>query len=288
MPRLALPRGKKNKGTYGKKRNLFSYWQAILMSFYSVDLYVDVKHRWRGFGAIYLALVMALAALPWSIKVGVEKYNYYHQVLIPTLKKMPTLDIYKGELVFKKEQPYFLNNPVTHKPLVIIDTTGKIKDLPNKKYPSAALLFSKYAIVSQFGNMPPYVQKLDKDITAKISSKLIIPMFERLKNLFFTTFYPMVMMLWFGMAFGFLIVISFLLKMFSVAVLRYEITYRNALRLAAVSMTPMIFTFMIFAVLHLQGHGEGVLLFVIWFGYYIFAIRSNKFAAKHPLIIEES
>ena len=285
MARLSLPIGKKHKPEYGKQKNLFGYLQAIFMSFYSVDLYVDVRHRWRGFGAVYLVCVMAVVTLPWSISTGIEQYNYYNEVLIPTIKKMPTLDINDGALDFHDKQPFFINNPITKNPLLIIDTTGKVKDLPNKKYPDAVLLFTKYAIISQFGNMPPSVQKIKEELTGKVPSDAVITMFQRLKTIYFSAFYPMMMMLWFGVIFGFLGVIAFLLKMFSVSVMRYEISYKIALRLACVSFTPMAFLFVVFLFMDIKGRPVGFLLFLLWLGYFIFAIRSNKYAAKHPIVL---
>lgn len=282
IPRL--PRGK-DSVKHQKINNLYSYWQAFVMSFYSMDIYVDVRHRWRGFGAIYVLLVMAIISLPLSIKIIYEKHNYYYQVMLPIIKKLPDLKLVEGELVFNKSQPYFMNSPVSHQPVVIIDTTGKVTDLPNSNYPEAALLFTKHAMISRFGQMPPSIEKYQKDMSVNIEPTMLIPLFDRLKTIFVYAFYPSMMMFWYGVFYSFLCIIAFLFKMFSVILLKYEINYKNALRLASVSSTPMLVLSVIFAFLGIQSKSAGWTIVGCWLAYFIFAIRANKLAAKHPVLV---
>lgn len=285
MAKLRLPKGKNKSPEYGQQKNLYSYLQAIYMSFYSVDIYVDVRHRWRGVGALYVLLVMSIVTLPGAIKLGYTTYEYYHQVLVPTLKKVPILEINKGELTFDKPQPFFINSPKANSTLVIIDTTGKIKNLPNANYPQVSLLLTKYAMISQFGNIPPMIEKYDKNLTAKVKPMMLLPIFERLKDVFLYSLYPSMVMMWFGIAIGFFGVFAFILKMFSVILMKYELSYKLALRLACVSSTPMILGFAICTFWQMQGGAVGTFLLMVWLGYFIFAVRSNKYAAKHPKII---
>jgi hypothetical protein len=92
-------------------------------------------------------------------------------------------------------------------------------------------------------------------------------------------------MLCYGLFYSILAVLAFILKMFSKVLLKYDINYVQALRISAVSSTPMILSFVLAYALGWETQSFRWTFFLIFWGYFIFAIRSNKFAARYPLII---
>ncbi len=285
MSQAALPKGENTEPQFYKQKKLYSYLQALLMSFFSVDIYVDVRHRWKGFGALYLLSTVAILTVPLALFVGLDKYNYYNDVLMPSLKKLPSMEVIKGELQFNKKSPFFINNPKTNKPIIIIDTSGKITELNNKSYPSASLLITKYSMVSRFEDTPATMEKFAKELNGKISQQSIIPMFENLKFIVFNALYPSLTMLLYGMLLSIIAILAFIMKVFARILLKYKINFKQSMRIACVSSTPMITLFIISTMFQLHGKPMQWIMFFCFWGYYIFAIRSNKFAARHPLIV---
>ncbi|HEL8434089.1 TPA: hypothetical protein U0D75_002421, partial [Legionella pneumophila] len=70
---------------------IYSYWQALYMSFYSKRLFVDVGKRWRGIGLIYLLLVVAICSIPFSIRIASDFNKTFNQQIIQPLLQLPTV-----------------------------------------------------------------------------------------------------------------------------------------------------------------------------------------------------
>lgn len=285
MDRKALPKGTGLGYGHLPQKRIYGYFQAIFMSFYSVEIYVDVRHRWKGFGALYCFLLIAILTLPWALYWGLEGNKFYNNIFLPSLAKLPVLKIEKGELLYPANKRFIIKHPETQKAMIIIDTSGALTNLPNETYPDATLLFTRYALITKYGKAPTDVERYGADMTGEVDGATLKPLFDYLRKTFLIMLYPNLAMLWFGLYFSILAVLSFILKMFSVILMKYRITYKEALRLAIVSATPML-------CLHMLGYAFGLdmptfrwTFFFIFWGYFIFAIRSNKFAARYPLII---
>ncbi len=121
------------------------------MSFYSGRLYVDVAKRWKGFGILYLLLVMSVATIPLSIRLIYDFNDYLNQNMIIPINKLPQLVIQNGEVQFNKPMPYLIKND-KGQVVDIIDTTGKITSFTDN-YPNAVFLLLKNKIVTR---MPPF------------------------------------------------------------------------------------------------------------------------------------
>lgn len=285
MFRKALPKGRSLPTDYGKKKRLFTYFQAIFLSFYSADLYVDVRHRWRGVGALYLLLLSAILTLPWSIKLLYEQAEYYQHVLLPAFKKLPTLKIENGTVQFDKPEPYMINDPKTGKPLIIIDTTGKIADISQDSYPSAVMLFSKHSMTTRLEYLPPYTQVLSEKLEGEINAKGVLNILEWGKKIFVYSIYPTCFMVFFSAIYTLFCMFAFVMSMFSKILLKYDINYFDTLRLIAVSSTPELFIIILSKIINWEPPSLGILLFCLFWGYFILAIRANKYASKHLIVL---
>ncbi len=285
MKYKALPKGKPFEFDYSKQKRLYGYFQTILMSFYSVNIYVDVRHRWKGFGALYCLLLISLLSIPWAGYLAVKGENFYQEIFKPSLEKLPILTINEGELLYSPKKVFIVNNPKTNKAMILIDTSGRVTNLPNKAYPELAVLFTRYAMITKYGQSPVEVQRYGKDMTGDIDQETLKPFFEDLRFMFLAMLYPNLMMLCYGLFYSILAVFAFILKMFSIMLLKHKLNYKQALRLVSVSSTPMMIGFAVSFALGWQASAARWTFFCVFWGYYIFAIRSNKFAARYPLIV---
>ena len=165
MKQAALPKGKDFDFDYSKQKKLYSYFQAILMSLYSVNIYVDVRHRWKGFGFLYILFLTAMVILPFSAYLCIKGDSFYKEILIPSLERLPVMDVNKGVLSIKEKSPFIINNNKTNKPLIIVDTSGEQTQLPSERYPEAVVLITKYTIITKYNKAPADVTKFDIDMT---------------------------------------------------------------------------------------------------------------------------
>lgn len=285
MVQKALPQGDKYHYGNFKQKRIYTYLQALVMSFYSVNIYVDVRHRWKGLGMLYCLLLMAIITLPWAVYLANKGDGFYQEVFLPSLSKIPVLNIQNGELLYSPKKRFIINHPKTKKPLIIIDTSGEITELPNKLYPDATVLFTRYAMITKYGKSPTNVERYGTDINGEIDSETLKPFFEHLRSVFLMMIYPNLTTLIFGLYYSMLAVLAFVMKMFSKILMKYDITYKEALRLSVVSSTPMITTFVTTYATGVEMESFRWMFFVIYWLYFIFAIRSNKYAARHPLVI---
>ena len=179
-----LPKGGSDLKGYGKKKRLFGYFQALYMSFYSVDLYVDVRHRWRGMGLMYCLLVSLIFTLPWSIKILNDQSHFYYDELLPAVQALPELTIKEGVISSDLPQPYIIYNAKTKKPFIVIDTSGQISDITEDYYPSVVMLISKNALSVRLALMPTYTQLLAEKTNGKITASAMLHLLGWAKVIF--------------------------------------------------------------------------------------------------------
>lgn len=281
----ALPKGEPSIPEYGKQKRLYGYLSAFFMSFYSVDIYVDVRHRWRGFAALYLLLMLCIISIPNAIETHNKVSKYVNGVIKPAIDKFPSIEIVDGEVIFPQKKPFIIRNPQTNDALIIIDTTGKVIDVPSKEYPHLVLLISKYSMTTKFGAAPASTDVFQRGISEKLTHEELEKTFQILKKLYLYAFYPCMVAFWFGMIFSGLCFFSFIYKMFSIILLHYKLTFAQALRLTIVTFTAPAVLANIFVLFNMKNFVVAASVMGIWFGYFLFAIRSNKYAAKYPLVI---
>ena len=273
-----LPKGKSKPVL--RDVNVYTYFQALYMSFYSRLLYIDVKHRWRGFGALYLLLLCAFLCVPWSATIIVKQYHYYNTVIEPSISQLPKIEIKKGDFVFDKKMPYVINDKMDKKPRIIIDTSGTIKTLDDGKYPDVFMLLTKTSIVTRIGTMPQTTQDLEKNLNGVMTPKEFMSLADKAKLLFAVTLYPTMVLSIFSGIFMVLLIYAFLAMFFSKMLYNYDLNYIESIRLCCVAVTPM--TLILYVLYESGWHSQklGLLLFCTLGFYYFYGLRANKRAAK--------
>jgi len=156
--------------------------QALALSFYSRNLYVDVARNWSGIGIRYLLLLLTLAwailTFMWSIYLSKFNIDDLSNSLTNSifvydnlsaedninrdfniLKQMPLLRFRRNLLTMEspefdkvpkavkpKPKPYLIKDPVSNNDLIIIDTSGTYKNLKGQK---AKVLITEKQIVTK-------------------------------------------------------------------------------------------------------------------------------------------
>ena len=267
----------------------YRYWNALYLSFYSKNLYVDVGKRWRGFGLAYLLLVISLFSIPLAVKLGFIFNQTLEDQMMEPLRKVPLLYIQKGRLSFDEPMPYMIKNK-QGQIVLIIDTTGKVNQIDNL-YPNLNILINKEKIYFKmltpvFFNSTntiqsqgiPLEQSFDKNVSMVFDGKKIVTdkSILALKYISACLIYPIVVAVLFGIFFSMMLVIALLGQLFASVFFSFRITYKVACRLLTVSSTPMFLFLIGTLTLDLMFAWTGVILIVLMLIYYSLALSFLK------------
>lgn len=264
----------------------FSVWKAVVFSFFSKALYQDVWKNWKGVGFAYLFLVLVFVSVPRAVRIHGLVGKEVAKGSKDFFKEIPAFKIEKGVFSVAVKQPYY--SPNRSKPVVVIDTTGKINSLTqvswDEKAESVMLVTADKLMMrqmrlgvpdekmfefSQLGSLAVNNQKLEEWTQgfAKWAGFLVYP-FVVLG--YFV--YGIVAMMFYG-----------LIGLGIARLLKLTLNYESAMRLSAVSHTPAM---LLAAVLFFLGVDMPAGFFVflaISTAFLFFSIKSNA-AAVPPLV----
>lgn len=268
---------------------LYNYFEALYMSFYSPELYVDVSKRWRGLGLLYLLLLLAILCIPLSIQ-GIQNFNkYFEEELIGPLRSLPTLYIRNGEVSLDYPEPYFVNNK-RGEPVIMIDTKYTQDDFP-EKYPTLNFIITKNRMMFRTpdpsGAMNPksnvsgksiYVQDIDPNVNEVFSGKTWVENtgILKLKIIGMVLVYPMMVFGFFGRLLVFLLALALLGQLFARVFHNTRLKFTESSRLLAVASTPMMLTLLVVFLLGINFKLIAVIYLVILSVYYFFAVQAVK------------
>lgn len=277
------------KGVRHIEKPIYHYWQAFYFSFFSSKLYVDVGKRWKGFGILYLFLIIALISIPFALRFTLDYNRYFDKQMLLPLKKIPLLYIQNGKVIFDYPMPYRVKNHLGQD-ITIIDTTGKITriDYTNPflsvlitqdkliyRVPAPQLFLSKEP---QKVNVPIYEHTLSKNINEAFNGESWVKASRvlRVKYLFDVILYPsiVVVFLFIYLTAGF--VFSFMGQLIAQLFFRVYLTYKQSCRLLFVAATPQLIIFSIALTSNAPNHGFGLFSLILLFLYYCFGVLSLK------------
>ena len=278
----------KNKARREVDSPLYNYWQAFFLSFFSPRLYVDVGKRWRGFGALYLLLLMTIVTLPFALRVTTDFNHFFKTQIIDTFKQIPKLYVQNGKVSFDKPMPYFIKND-KGQVVGIIDTTGSIATIDNR-YPFLSTLITSDKVIYRLPNIsfffmnaadssnPIYIQPLGVGMNEVFEGEQLVTSFgiDRVRILAIAMIFPTVILMFFMIYMSFFLVFAMMAQLVAKLFMKFTITYPQACRLLVVSSTPQIVVLLLFLTCNWVFNGFGLLLIVLMASYFSFAVLSLK------------
>lgn len=276
---------------------VYRYWQALYMSFYSRRLYVDVAKRWRGFGFIYLLLVIVVFSIPFFLRISNNFNHSFKEQLTDPLLKLPVFYIQDGEVSFDKPMPYLIKND-RGQVVAIIDTTGKINGF-SSLYPNLDILVNRNKISfktprvhlfntnqPKLDNNEPFVQNFDQGTNMVFNGKKLVAE-NSIKGLKYSSqavLYLMTVAVFFSIFFVFFMVLALLGQAFSNIFFSFKLTFMKSNRLLIVAGTPMLLVLLIVLAFNILFQGLGVVLLSLLIGYYNFALYCYRAESKQAVI----
>lgn len=284
----------------GRKKTVikpkFSRVQAILLSFYSPKLYVDVMRNWRGLGATYLLVMITVLTLPHCINSHIQRYQELQQVLITPLKKLPPFSIYNGRAVFYGTQPFLVENDFGEV-IGVIDTTDTVSKLPDIRYPKASVLVTEYGMQFNYQMLDVFAQSnISKQRTihlpfasepfkaegrqSVVGEHLIkVLMLNSMK--WMALFVVFVSSILFYCITYFIFLFSFTMfgQFIASFVFKCKLTFRETMRLLCVSVTPqavIFFSALTFDQTFVQMKYVSLIVYAIYFSLAVLACRNDR------------
>lgn len=267
----------------------YGYWQALVLSFFSRRLYVDVGKRWSGLGIIYLLLAIFIFSIPFSLRIILEFNQFFEQEIIEPLKQLPPIVIQNGQVSFDKKMPYFVKNK-SGMVVSIIDTTGTVTTI-DKTYPALTTLITKdkffYRVPSPKFFFTKDMNQTEDAVYAQPLSKNLNQIFDgnswvsssgimRVKLLSQIIIYPTIALLFFVLYLIFLLVFALMGQFIANLFFHFSISYKQSSRLLMVSATPQIAVLLLGLTFNWLFTGFGLLLIILLAAYFGFAVLSLK------------
>lgn len=265
---------------------MYSYWQALFLSFYSSRFYVDVFKRWRGYSLVYLLFVIAIISIPLAGKLMYEFNTIYNEKIILVLNKLPPLQLKEGKVIVDKPMPYVIKNQ-DHKTIAIVDTTGTINTI-NKNYPDLFLLITKNkmyfrlnALNEQWFDSRVYMMDIDKYGNETFIAKDWLPKSGviKLKWIVEVMVYPMVLSVMFGLYLSIILMFAFLGQLMAIIIFKIKFTFKESCRLFLVASTPQAIFLFTSLFLNFTPPNRGlynITLLAIYYSYAILAVRRES------------
>lgn len=242
-----------NQGVKLIDEPIYSYWQALYMSFYSRRFYIDVIKHWSGFGFQYILFILALGLMPLGVRFSVDYIHYFDDELIYPIEHMPLLMIQNGQASISEPLPYFVQSK-TGKKIVEIDTRVAQREF-SKNNKDLTILITK----EKFYFRPVFGQVLSGLLTPELKNKITPYTFAASDNEIFDgrdwvkrsgikkwkylgtlMVYPVAVASFFAFCFMYNVVMASIGRIISIVILKHRMHFVQSFRLSFVSSTPAL------------------------------------------------
>lgn len=276
----------------------YTVFQALILSFYSSRLYIDVGKRWKGIGMRYLFLVIILFSLPFNIRVILEVNRFFEEEIVDPIRRIPDLYIRNGKIALDKPTPYFIKNK-KEEIVAIIDPTGVTSRIDNKKYPKLTTLITKDKVYYR----TPSAQLFFTTTTMPEDRTVYVQSLEKFDNEIFngTKWIESINLSYLKLLLGVVMASSIIFSLFVIHYISYlllalmgqfvaklffhlTLSYKQSLRLMIVSATPQVVLFMICLACNYYLPGFNYILFILLSTYFCFALLAVR-RESHKLVI---
>ena len=113
-----------------KGQREYSIFGAMVRApFFNNNVYRDVARNWKGIGFWYLFLLLLITWSIWLVKVHLGFAAFVRNDFPKLVQDVPPVTITNGHVTSPVEQPYFVKDSRNGKTMAVIDTTGTIKSM---------------------------------------------------------------------------------------------------------------------------------------------------------------
>ncbi len=284
--------------TKQKTNNYYSYFQAIVLSFFSPAVYRDAAKRWSGVGAFYLLLLSFILTVPMAYQFIQKTRHYFAEWIEPSVAAMPTLMMGSNGAMFIK--PHTGKGEVKNQmvwvwppkqkttkmhPAMLINLPRNVDSFKSVYIP---ILITQNVVRIQ--TMSPLseavitdVVKITKSPNFVLGSKELGQMAKQVKMSLLVTIYPYLAWGLWVIVFISLIFFSFVLNLMSYAFLLIKLPWKQASRILCLAITPSLIFLEFLYLTHLLTQYRLFFLIGLTLVYYLFGVRASQEVEQESL-----
>lgn len=271
-----------------KINNYYSYWQAIGLSFFSPNIYVDAAKRWGGVGAFYLLLLSFILAAPIAFQFIQNTRHYFAEWVEPSVAVMPTLVIYKGKLSMTEKDSKGTEKEISvwiwppeqtaeqKNPSMLINLPRDVDSFKSIFIP--ILITQNIVRIQAFSpwNQTIVTDKFEisKQQDGVLGTKELTQMMNQIKLNLIGSAYPYLAWFFWITFLPSLIFFSFIAHLVSYALLRIKLPWRQSSRILCLAVTPSLIILEIFYLTHQLTQYRLFFLLGLALVYYLFGVRA--------------
>jgi len=249
----------------------YSIFHALVLSFFSRSLYRDVGKHWRGTGLLYLLLVLALVWIPTIIRGQIGISRWVDGDAKEFTKQIPAITITHGQVSTDATMPYFIKDPKTGTNIAIIDTTGEYENLDNT---DASLLLAKSKVIMKKSMTETETYDLGRVQSFHVDRPMVEGWLAALSQWFAIVFYPLALLFSFILR-TIQVLIYALIGLLFARMSQVTLDFKALMRLAAVSLTPVLVLNLIFELVPMHIPGWTLIGIIIALAYLFIAVKIN-------------
>ncbi len=220
----------------------------------------------------YLLALLALSVIPGVMKIRSNLSTFLNTEAPRFVRQFPTLTITDGKVSISKTEPYYINDEKTGKPVIIIDTTGKITSL--KGLP-AAILITKTAIMVKTDSTETRTLDLSDVKSLVVDRRVIYDWMDSFQDWSLFVFYPLA--LFFSFLYHIIEVTFYSATgLIFARSLQARLRFRAVVRLAVMAETPAVVLGLFLAVTGVDMPYWWYISLLISTAYVYFAVRANS------------
>lgn len=219
-------------GEQGRRR--FPFVAGYLLWFMPA-LWRDAGRRWRGFGFLYILLLLALTWAAEFAKLYPQLNEFVRDEVPVIVEKLPTIDIKDGVVSTDVEEPYVVSDPETGQVIFVIDTTGATTEPPPD--PPSILLRRSKLIVRDENKVQTF--DLSQVQSFHLDKQRVQGWAESAREKFWPVGYPVAV----GVSLAGRLLQMLIYSLIGLAVassVRPPLTFGAVMRLSALAITPVI------------------------------------------------
>jgi uncharacterized protein DUF1189 len=249
----------------------YSIFHPLVLSFFSKSLYRDVGKHWRGTGLLYLLLVLALVWIPTIIKGQLGLSSWVEGDSKEITKQIPAITISNGQVSTDVTTPYVIKDPKTGTDIAIIDTTGEYETLDNT---DAKFLLTKSKLIASKNATEDRTYDLAGVESFYVDRVRVENWLANARTWFIPVLYPLALI--FSFIFRAIQVLVYaLVGLLFARILHANLDFKALMRLAAISITPVLVLNLILEFVPLHIPGWSLLGIVIALAYLFLAVKVN-------------
>jgi hypothetical protein len=250
----------------------YNMLQAIVMSFYSKNLYRDVAKNWGGKAFLYLLLLVMLMAIPFAFVVQQGISRFYAEYSDRIVQQVPVITIQKGVASTPEDKPYIITKADGKEPIAIIDTSGKYTNLDEAK---VDLLMTKTEIISR--NKPNEIRtyQFPTTLDATINPQTINRSVHQFIG--FMWVFIFIGMVIFGYIYRIIqSIIYAVIGKIGASIGSAPVTYGQILQITMVALTPAMILGLVMMFFPVPVLSNGFVYFIVAMFYMFYGIFANK------------